>query len=243
MHLRLPQRADNGVGGKASGGGGGGGGPCVATVAACSSYAAASAMVGGSVCNGSIAGDRLEVMSSGSRPSTSDSDASARGLNLKQAARAQKLNKLSGLYGGSAGGGLSCRNCAYACSSNVSARGNSAPGVGAGSGLGARDAMNGPRDASSARDRRSAGGGSAGPASGRHHMPPNVNMLRIPTELRSSSENERAFRRGGGGGSERGSTRDEDGRVGGMVSPLPFESSLAPDFLALFANNWTPGMD
>ena len=64
-----------------------------------------------------------------------------------------------------------------------------------------------------------------------------------PTELRSSSENERAFRRGSGGGSERGSTRDEDGRVGGMVSPLPFESSLAPDFLALFANNWTPGMD
>ena len=179
------------------------------------------------MCNGSIAGDRLEVMSSGSRPSTSDSDASARGLNLKQAARAQKLNKLSGLYGGSAGGGLSCRTCAYACSSNVSARGNSAPGVGAGSGLGARDAMNGPRDASSARDRRSAGGGSAGPASGRHHMPPNVNMLRIPTELRSSSENERAFRRGGGGGSAANQGQDTVGAcVAAALRPLAPTSAL-----------------
>lgn len=46
---------------------------------------------------GSCQGDRLEVMSSnGSRPSTSDSEVSARGVGLtKQAARVQKINRLS----------------------------------------------------------------------------------------------------------------------------------------------------
>jgi hypothetical protein len=54
-------------------------------------------------------------------------------------------------------------------------------------------------------------------------------------------------RRGSGEehGGDRGDERERggDGMVLGeagaaAVSPLPFESSLAPDFLALFANNW-----
>ena len=59
-----------------------------------------------------------------------------------------------------------------------------------------------------------------------------------------------SLQRRGSGGDRGGDRGDERERGDGMglgdaagVSPLPFESSLAPDFLALFANNWTPGMD
>ena len=56
---------------------------------------------------------------------------------------------------------------------------------------------------------------------------PAVNMLRIPTELQSHAA------MGAMGMANAAVAAD----ARGIVSPLPFESSLAPDFLALFANS------
>ena len=55
-----------------------------------------------------------------------------------------------------------------------------------------------------------------------------ANMLRIPTELQSHAA------MGAMGMANAAMAADARGIVS---SPLPFESSLAPDFLALFANS------
>ena len=110
--------------------------------------------------------------------------------------------------------------------------------------------MSGPRDASGGRDQHAAGGrgnpsglsglrrsggGSAGPTTSSERAAAAGNVLRIPTELQPHEHPDLAFRRGSL--NNLSGDRGDDG-MGGMVSPLPFESSLAPDFLALFANNF-----
>ena len=200
--------------------------------------------------------ERLEVMSTASRPSTTDSEVSARGhasnMTRHQAARAQKISKLSTTYGnygkapyGAVAGGAYGAYGAYGVArpnrpsgpGRESARGGGSAGAAFGGGplTGAtyEHANMRPTGASSGASRSGAGsvrrvGGGTVTASGGASMgtvPPhpssagNPSMLRIPTELQPHAA--------------AASGRD----AGGIVSPLPFESSLAPDFLALFANS------
>jgi hypothetical protein len=200
---------------------------------------------------------RLEVVSSGgSRPSTADSDATipsttgARGGGpSKRTSRTQKINQLSAMYGGS-GGLASCRNFSgsgqsarggsagvppgavgaaslsangTALSSRGASRGSGAPPHGGGSGHHHNPSMRPTRGGGSAPHERTNGCGASHAHDRGHAAAPQVNMLRIPTGLQPQPL---------------WSAEEVDGADEAQSSsPLPFQSSLAPDFLALFANH------
>ena len=189
----------------------------------------------------SHASERLEVMSSnGSRPSTSDSDASARGRHVdareaKRLAHVQKLDKLSAMYGGSGSGGAgSCsqpssrgtKSCSAGHERGAAIRGTSASVTQRLSRNGSSNSMAAVPTQGTEADRV--------PVPGGPPVAPHGNMLRIPPELRPDGGEFLGVPMGGPPGRYAAS---------GMVSPLPFESSLAPDFLALFANTWTDDAD
>lgn len=102
-------------------------------------------------------------------------------------------------------------------------------GAGGGAACGGAGAANGgqpmacgggaARGANGARRTMASSGVATGPAAAAQ---PSINMLRIPSELQAAMN---------------GSNGVPAADARGIVSPLPFESSLAPDFLALFANS------
>jgi len=223
-------------------------------------------------------GDRMEVLpSSGLRPSTSESDASARGTKVaeakqaKEALRVQKLDKLSAMYGGSGGsqggsgggagaglgGGSGVAISSEGRSSSRPKAGSAGVERGIGSCYSASSAYGASAMAAELRrtigsNRTSRNGCSTAPttvganprAAQREVVAPlsaveavgtiagvgndsSVCILRIPQELRpgATEEHTKSFTVSTG--------RYPADR--GMASPLPFESSLAPDFLALFS--------
>ena len=208
------------------------------------------------------AAERMEVLSSsGSRPSTSESDASARGPRpayAKDVARVQKLDKLSAMYGGVDGA-----HATHAAHAAHAARG----GAGATPATGSEGRTSGRPKAGSAGAERHAGScyGSTGSAYGASSMAAELRRSvgrpscrngcstapttvganpRVAQREAAAAALAAAQAAGGGGPPEPTAERNYEERAvlgatryagRGLVSPLPFESSLAPDFLALFS--------